>query len=66
LRSWGRMLITSIEYFFVYFMLRVYQKLKSEGLKEYREKQCFARTFLGLSVAIITINCIVGSIRSTI
>jgi hypothetical protein len=66
LRAWGRTLITCIEYYFVYAMLRVYQKLNSEGHKEYKEKQCIARVFLVSSVSISILNTIMGSLRYNI
>jgi hypothetical protein len=47
-------------------MMRVYQKLKSEGIKEYKEKQCFTRALFVSSVAIITINSTIGTIRATL
>jgi len=47
-------------------MMRVYQKLKSEGVKEYKEKQFITRALFGLSVAIITINSTIGTIRATL
>lgn len=47
-------------------MLRVYQKLNSEGHKEYKEKQCIARVFLVSSVSISILNTIMGSLRYNI